>query len=91
MQNKFAIRRLLEEDPCELTTMKICDEQNRLLDVLSDLEEQIKNKFANDGGALDLFDRFKTALEDLSYEEMCTYFERGIRFGVKFGMELVED
>ena len=91
MKNKSAIRRLLLDDPCSLEKMGLNEEQSRLLDVLSDLEEQINKKFADDEESLNLFKKYKDVLDDLNFEESCCCFEHWIKFGVKFGMELEKD
>ena len=88
MKNKSAIRRLLLDDPCAIDSACINEKQARLLDVLSDLEDKIKDL---DENTVNLFEQFRNALDDLCYEEMCCYFERGIKFGVLFGMELAEE
>lgn len=91
MKNKSVIRQLILDNPCSIERVGLNEEQCRLLDVLTELESQIAEKFADDEEALELFKKFKGALDDLNFEETCCYFEQWIRFGVKFGMELAKE
>ncbi len=89
MSTKFTIRQLLTENPCALVAMNNNEEQVRLMDVLSDLENEFKN--LNDDKVWKLFKKFQDAADALAYEEMCRCFENGVKFGVMFGMALAED
>ena len=90
MNKKSAIRQLLLDDPCSTDSFRLNNEQKRLLGILSELDEKISKKLANDEEALNLFEQFKDTLDDLNFEESCCNFEQWIKFGVKFGMELAE-
>ena len=89
MKNNFIISQLLTENPCALVAMNNNEEQVRLMDVLSDLENEFKN--LNDDKVWKLFKKFQDAADALAYEEMCRCFENGVKFGVMFGMALAED
>lgn len=91
MKKKSAIRKLLFDNPFSMEVIGLSEEQKRLLDELSDLEEQISKKFDGDQTALDLFKRFKNASDDLYCEETCCMFERWIRYSVLLGMELAQE
>ena len=91
MKDKSVILQLLFDSPCSIDRVGLNAEQKRLLGDLIDVEEQVNKKFANDEEALNLFEKFKSALNDLNFEETCCCFERWIRFGIKFGMELAKE
>lgn len=91
MKKNTAIRKLLFDDPCSIEGLRINAEQERLLDVLSDLEEQLNKRLSGDETALDLFKKFKDASDDLYCEETCCLFERWIKYGILLGMELAQE
>lgn len=89
MKAKSVIRQLLRENPCDLESLKNNNEQKRLMSALAEIEEEIVK--LNDDKVLRLFERFQDVIDDLNYEEICRCFERGVKFGVKFGIELAEE
>lgn len=91
MKSKSVIRQLLLESPCSMDRIEMNEEQGRIMDVLIELEKQINEKYGGDEATLNLFRKLEDALDDLCYEDLCCYFERGVKFGVKFGMELAEE
>ena len=91
MKKKSLIRQLLLDSPCSLESLGLNEEQSRLMDALSDLDTEIRKKLKGDKKALDLFEKYDEALNGLCYEELCRTFEKGVKFGVLFGMELVQE
>lgn len=91
MKKKSAIRQLFLNGPCSLETVELNDEQKRLMDLLSDLETEIKNKFRGDKKTLELIKKYTDALDDLNLEETSCLFEKGVKFGVLLGMELAQE
>lgn len=91
MKKNSVIRQLLLDSPCSLESMGVNEEQSRLLDALSDLDTEMRKKLKGDKKALELFKKYDETLSSLCYEELCRSFERGVKFGVLFGMELEKE
>lgn len=90
MKKESVIRQLLMEGPCSMDSIPVNEEQKRLTDVLIELEREINRKFSRDKEALELLKKYNDALNDLCFEESCSCFETGLKFGVLLGMELVK-
>ena len=91
MKKKSVIRQLMVGEPDFFERGKLTDEQSRLMDVLSDLEIEVNNKFGDDKSTLELIKKYIDALDELNLEETSCLFEKGVKFGVLLGMELAEE
>lgn len=91
MKKNSLIRQFVYENDFFWEKRKLSEEQKRLMGVLSDLEEEVRLKFSDDKKTLDLIKRYINALDELNLEETTCLFEQGVKFGIKFGMELAEE
>lgn len=91
MKKNSLIRQFVYENVFFWEKRKLSEEQKRLMGVLSDLEEEVRLKFSDDKKTWDLIKRYINALDELNLEETTCLFEQGVKFGIKFGMELAEE
>lgn len=91
MKKKSVIGQLLLGEPDFFERGKLTEEQKRLMEVLSDLEKEVQRMFSDDNKTLELIKQYIDTLDDLNLEETCLLFEKGVKFGIKFGMELAEE
>lgn len=92
MKKDNVIKRLLYDDPCSFDTMRIDNEEYwGLWDKVDNLREQIKAKIDDDTVLTGLLKQYEDIMCDITLEEAKTYFERGVKFGVLFGMAIVEE
>lgn len=92
MKKDSIIKRLLYDDPCSFDTMRVDNEEYwRLWDKVDNLREQIKAKIDGDTVLIGLLKQYEDIMGDITLEEAKTYFERGVKFGVLFGMTIAEE
>lgn len=91
MKKRSIIRQLLLDDPCSYETIKMGDEYWKIMDAIKEIEKKLDEKVGGDGDFAELIKRYSDALDELALEEAEAFFEKGVKFGVMFGIQVAEE
>lgn len=91
MKKRNIIRQLLLDDPCSHERIEMGDGYWKIIDVIKEVENMLDEKIGGDEELTKLIQRYTDALDELALEEAEAYFEKGVKFGVLFGMQIAEE
>lgn len=91
MEKLSIIRQLFLGNSGLLEHVKVTEEYRRLMRILAEFDEVLTAKLESNSELYELFEKFKRANDEVTAEEVETFYEAGIKFGALLGIELMKE
>ena len=88
---KSAIREIFYGRFADIENLKPSEEQLKSLDVVIECDEKLTALFKDNQEVLDLFEKFKRALDDNAGAEAFAFYKEGFRNGFQIALDVMDE